>query len=172
MFKNRANQGVYVFAYDTVNNTAKTDSAASITAVISKDGAANASVSDTNPTEIGNGVYWFDLTQAETNADSLAVTPVFTSDRIQLDVVSVSTGISADVTQISGDTSAANNLESMYDGTGYTASTAPSNVATLDTVNSETNDNNDILNDPTYGNEALASAINNITVTGSSPGLR
>ena len=51
-----------------------------ITAQISKDGAATAATDDTNPTELdatdAPGVYLFDLTQAETNADLVVVAPV------------------------------------------------------------------------------------------------
>jgi hypothetical protein len=91
MFKNKSGQGVYVFAYDTLANIAKIGDAANITAKISKDGKVNFSVIDTNPTEIGGGVYRFDISTAETNADSIAITSSSTTPGVQLDVVSITT---------------------------------------------------------------------------------
>jgi len=71
--KNVASQKVAVYAWDTVNRVAKTGDAANITGQISKDGGAAAATNDTNPTELDAtnfpGVYIFDMTQAETNAD-------------------------------------------------------------------------------------------------------
>ena len=61
--KNVTGQGLYIYAHDTSADAAKTGDAANITATISKDGAAAAATNDTNPTEIGDGVYWFDLTE-------------------------------------------------------------------------------------------------------------
>lgn len=138
MFKNKANQGIYVFAYDTISNVPKTGDAANITANISKDGAAAAGVSDTNPTEIGEGIYWFDLAQAETNADTIAVTPSSTTAGVQVDPTVIATGISADVTQISGDTVAADNLELQYDTTGLTGPTFPANQEQVGNLTSGT----------------------------------
>ena len=127
MYKNKSGQGVYVFAYDTVSNIAKTGDAANITANISKNGDAVASVADTNPTEIGGGVYWFGLTEAETNAESIAIVSSSTTVGVQLDVVSISTGTSADVIFIGGDKAAADNLELQYGGTGLSGPTFPAN---------------------------------------------
>jgi len=73
MFKNVASQKLAVLAWDAAAGEAKTGDAAQITAQISKDGAACAASDDTNPTELdatdAPGVYLFDMTQAETNAD-------------------------------------------------------------------------------------------------------
>ena len=73
MLKNIASQKLAVLAWDGAAGAAKTGDAANITAQISKDGAACAASDDTNPTELdatdAPGVYLFDLTQAETNAD-------------------------------------------------------------------------------------------------------
>lgn len=73
LFKNTGSQKAYVFAYNKTTGSATTGDASNITATISKDGAATAATNDTNPTEIGGGVYAFDLTQAETNCDTLAI---------------------------------------------------------------------------------------------------
>lgn len=73
MYKNVSSQKLAVFAWDAAAGAAKTGDSANITAQISKDGAACAASNDTNPTELDStdapGVYLFDLTQAETNAD-------------------------------------------------------------------------------------------------------
>ena len=68
MYKNTAGQGVYVRAIDTDGAAVTSDIAAQIT----KDGGAAASVTATG-THIGNGVWWFALSQAETNADMISV---------------------------------------------------------------------------------------------------
>ena len=73
MYKNVASQKVAVYAHDTSADAPKTGDAANITAYISKDGAADVQSNDVNPSEIDaatmEGVYVFDLTQAETNCD-------------------------------------------------------------------------------------------------------
>lgn len=77
IFKNTSGQKIAVFAWDTAANAEKTGDAANITARISKDGAAVAQTNDVNPTELdpthAPGVYLFDLTQAETNADLITL---------------------------------------------------------------------------------------------------
>lgn len=84
MQKNVAGQKWVVFAFDRTDNTPKTGDAGNITAKISKDGAAAGATDDTNPTERESGYYVFDLTQAETNADSLAIVPVSATGDIQV----------------------------------------------------------------------------------------
>ena len=91
IIKNTASQGLYVYAHDTAADAAKTGDAANITAKLSLDGAAYADTDDTNPTEIGRGVYWFALTQAETNAGALALMPVSATGDVVLDPVLVLT---------------------------------------------------------------------------------
>jgi hypothetical protein len=80
MYKNIASQKVAVFAWDGNAGAPKTGNAASITAQISKDGGACAATNDVNPTELdatnAKGIYIFDLTQAETNADLVVISPV------------------------------------------------------------------------------------------------
>ena len=89
MFKNQASQGFYVYAVDITTGLGKTGDAANITCNISLDGGANAGTDDTNPTEIGGGVYWFDTTQAETNANEIAATPSSTTTGIRLGPVTI-----------------------------------------------------------------------------------
>jgi hypothetical protein len=73
--KNTASQKWLVFAFDRTDNTAKTGDAAQITAKIRKDYGSATTTNDANPTEIEDGFYEFDLTQAETNADVLDLLP-------------------------------------------------------------------------------------------------
>lgn len=83
--KNVASQGVYLYAHDTGADAPKTGDAANITGTISKDGAAAAALATTNPTEIGDGVYWQPLSQAETNADAIAVAWESSTSNIQIE---------------------------------------------------------------------------------------
>ena len=66
-------------AINTSTGLPITGDAANITAKISKDSGAFASVADTNPTELdatnAAGVYVFDLSQAETNGNVLTIVP-------------------------------------------------------------------------------------------------
>lgn len=88
MFKNVASQKAAVFAWDNANSTAKTGDAANITAQISKDAAATTATDDINPTELdaadAPGIYIFDMTQAETDADLVVISPVSSTDNIVL----------------------------------------------------------------------------------------
>ena|SRR3990167_5460669 len=84
--KNVAGQGIYIYAHDTLADAAKLGDAANITATISIDGDTTPSaIADTNPDEIGGGVYWFNLSQAESNGDALAIIPVSTTPNVQID---------------------------------------------------------------------------------------
>jgi hypothetical protein len=83
IFKNVAG-GIYLYA-------GKTGDAANITGNISKDGAAPAAFATTNPTEIGGGVYWQPLAQAETNCNSGAAYWSSTTAGVQIDPVFFST---------------------------------------------------------------------------------
>jgi hypothetical protein len=75
MFKNVASQKLIVFAFDSTTNLPKTGDAANITAYVSKDYGAVTVLGDTTATEMDStnakGYYLFDLTQAETSADTL-----------------------------------------------------------------------------------------------------
>ena len=84
MEKNVASQKWAVFAFDRADNTPKTGDAANITAKLSKNGAAGAATNDVNPTELESGYYVFDLLQAETNYNHLAIIPVSATADIQV----------------------------------------------------------------------------------------
>lgn len=85
MQKNVASQKWVVFAFNETDNTAKTGDAAQITAEISADGAAGGGdITDTNPTELEDGYYVFDITQGESNADLLLILPESSTANIQV----------------------------------------------------------------------------------------
>lgn len=202
MQKNVAGQKWTVFAFDRTDNTPKTGDAANITANLRIDGGAANAIDDTNPTELEDGFYVFDITQVESNGDMILISPESTTSNIQVigvpgviyttapnsnvlgiesdgdltkvnalnghtaqtadhtagiadiptvsefnartlvaadyfdpatdvvaNVTDVANQVSANVVAISGDSVAADNLESMYDGSGYTAETAPATQA-------------------------------------------
>ena len=93
--KNTSGQKFNVLAVNTATGLPVTGDAANITAKISIDSAAFASVSDTNPTELdatnAPGVYVFDLSQAETNGDVLTIVPSSTTANVQLDMLNIYT---------------------------------------------------------------------------------
>lgn len=75
MFKNVASQKMIAFAFDATTNLPKTGDAANLTAYVSKDYGTVTVLGDTSATEMdatnAKGYYLYDLTQAETNADTL-----------------------------------------------------------------------------------------------------
>lgn len=91
MYKNVANQKVMIYAYDTSNNVPLSGDASNITMYISKNGGSPVQSNDVNPTEIDpdnvTGVYYFELTQAETSADEWVGYPKTTTDNVQLEPV-------------------------------------------------------------------------------------
>ncbi|HUX15964.1 MAG TPA: hypothetical protein VMW52_05790 [Phycisphaerae bacterium] len=76
MWKNTAGQKWTVFAFNRTTNAPVTGDAANITAKINKGWAGYNAVADAHPAEQESGYYEFDLTQAETNADTLSLIPV------------------------------------------------------------------------------------------------
>lgn len=117
LYKNVSGQKIAVYAWDTANDVPKTGDAANITAQISKDFGAAAATNDTNPTELDAtdhpGIYVFDLTQAETNADAIVISPVsgtsdivlepvqvFTENRAMYGIKAVGTAQAADATSV------------------------------------------------------------------------
>jgi len=71
MFKNQTGQKWTVLAFNRTTGEHKTGDAAQITAKVSIDNGTPAAVADTNPDEVEDGFYRFDLSQAETNGDKL-----------------------------------------------------------------------------------------------------
>lgn len=85
MQKNVAGQKWIVFAFNVTDNEPVPGDAANITAEISADGAAGGgNIADTNPTEIEDGYYAFDVTQGESNGDLLLILPESSTPDVQL----------------------------------------------------------------------------------------
>lgn len=84
MKKNIANQKWVVFAFNVTTNLPVTGDAANITANLRIDGAGANAVDDTNPAELEDGFYVFDLTQAETNGDNIAIAPASSTENVQV----------------------------------------------------------------------------------------
>lgn len=82
--KNVASQKWRVFAFNTTTGVAVTGDAANITAKIAKDWGTATASNDTNPTEVEDGYYLFDLTQAESNADVLDFYPESSTANVQV----------------------------------------------------------------------------------------
>jgi len=168
MEKNVAGQTWVVFAFDRTDNVPKTGDAAQITANLRIDGAAANDVDDLHPTELEDGYYVFDITQVESNGNTILITPVSSTGNIQVigcpavihtspenfndlgieadgdiaQVTDIANQVTADVTAISGDSTAADNLESQYDETGLSGDTYPatqSQMSNITNVGSATN---------------------------------
>jgi len=141
---------VYAFQSEAGTNPGQpvTGDAANITANIRIDGGAANAVDDTNPTELEDGYYVFDVTAAETNGDLLLIAPASSTANVNVIgvpgavytnpanfndmAIAATTGeVSGDIIKISGDSAAADNIEAMYDGTGYTDDAAPATQAQL-----------------------------------------
>lgn len=75
MFRNVASQKLQLFAFTTATGAPATGDAANLTAYVSKDHGAVTALTDTSAAEQSStnapGVYLFDLTQGETDADEL-----------------------------------------------------------------------------------------------------
>ena len=84
MEKNVAGQKWIVFAFDLTDNTPKTGDAAQITGNLRIDGGAANAIDDTNPTELEDGFYSFDITQAESNGDMILISPASSTSDIQV----------------------------------------------------------------------------------------
>jgi len=95
IYKDTSNQKMAVFAINTVGGDAKTGDAANITAQISIDGGVTAATNDTNPTELdatnAPGIYLFDLSQAETNGDTIILAAGSSTPNIQLSPIMITT---------------------------------------------------------------------------------
>lgn len=95
MNKNVASQKIQLFAFDTTTGAPKTGDAANITAYVSKDHGAVTVLGDTSATEMdatnAKGIYVFDLTQGETNADELTFSAKSSTANISISPRFVST---------------------------------------------------------------------------------
>lgn len=140
MYKNVASQLVIFQAWDTSVDNIKSGDAANFTVQISKDGGSFATATNT-ASELGStGIYKVTLTQTETNADIIAIRVTSSTANIFIDPIVIYTKPQTpdvNIIQISGDSTAADNCESFFDGTGYagTGNTIP----TVTTVTNVTN---------------------------------
>ena len=73
-----------VFAFNRSNNEPATGNASNITAKLRLDYGTATAIGDTNPTEIEDGYYEFDLTQAETNANVIDILPESATSGVQV----------------------------------------------------------------------------------------
>lgn len=153
MEKNQAGKWV-VFAFQDEGGAnpgePKTGDAANITANLRIDGGAANAVDDVNPTELEDGYYIFDITATESNGDLLLIAPA--SATANINVIGIPgtvytrppnfnlLGIEADghghadMKEISGAATAADNLELQYDTTGLTGDTFPATQAQINQV--------------------------------------
>src|SRR4051812_25503269 len=88
VIKNTSGQKLRMLAIDTGSNLPKTGDSANLTAYVSKDHGTLTALTDTSATEVdasnAPGVYEFDLSQAETNADNLDFTAKSSTSGIRL----------------------------------------------------------------------------------------
>ena len=129
MFKNVASQKLAVFAWDNATGAPKTGDAGNISAQISKDGGATAATNDVAPTELdatdAKGIYLFDMTQAETNADLVILSAVSSTADIDLQPVIIYTIPAASVDWQNG-----GRLDLLLDAIPTTAMRGTDNAAT------------------------------------------
>jgi len=83
MQKNTAGKWV-VYAWTTATGLPKTGDAAQITANVRIDGAGANAVDDTNPAELEDGYYIFDITAAECNGDNVVICPASSTSGVQV----------------------------------------------------------------------------------------
>ena len=88
MFKNTASQIWVVFAFQDEGGANPgepvTGDAANITANVRIDGGAANAVDYTNPTELEDGQYAFDITAVESNGDSISIAPVSSTANVNV----------------------------------------------------------------------------------------
>jgi len=137
MRKNVASQNVSFHAVSTTDGSDVTTGTPTVYYTI--DGGTQATGTGTSAHE-GNGEWSYVPTQAETNGDHVAFTQVLSGSVSQtVNVWPVSfdptqTNLLVDAVAISGDTTAADNLELQYDGTGLSGDNYPSTQAQVGNI--------------------------------------
>ena len=95
MYRNVPDQVIAVFAYDTSAQGPKTGDALNITAQTSLDAGSMQATDDVNPTELDStnapGVYIFNMTQDESDADHIVLYAVSSTSNITLEPVFIYT---------------------------------------------------------------------------------
>jgi len=93
--KNVSGQKIAIYAYNPVTYEGVTGDGLNISAQIFKDGGAAAATDDTNPTELDStnapGIYLFDITQAESNADLIILYSKSTTSNVKIDPITIYT---------------------------------------------------------------------------------
>jgi len=84
MNRNISGQKWTVYAYDRTTSAPTTGDSANITATLRIDDGTATSPIDTNPTELENGYYNFDLAQAETNGIKLLISAISSTPGVQV----------------------------------------------------------------------------------------
>lgn len=84
MFKNVTGQKLRVFAFNRATSAPILGDAANITCKWSIDNAAPVPLTDTNPDEVEDGYYLFDITQAESNGNTLDPYPESSTPGVQV----------------------------------------------------------------------------------------
>lgn len=148
MKKNVASQSVGAEMITAADGTAFTGTVA---VSVTIDSGTQAGGGGTAPAHEGNGYHSYTPTQAETNGDHIAftftgtgaipsTTQVYTAfpqtgdSFLRLPAALIGGRISADIGSVSGDTTAADNLELQYDGTGLTGDEFPSTQAQVGNI--------------------------------------
>jgi len=128
--------------YDVVITTGTVDSVSVVGEVVGKFRVmpaedAGAGITDVNVTHVGDSAEDIStataLATAQTDLNTITGSDGVTLATAQALYAPAKAGDSMDILSISGDTTAADNLEAMYDGTGYIDDTAP---ASRDQINS------------------------------------
>jgi len=101
---------------------------------VTLDGGTQTAIGDVTPVHEGNGEWSVDLTAGEMNGDIVSLAFVLagsiTADfKIKTTTLTTDDTLATDVISISGDSTAADNLELQYDGTGITDDTFPATQA-------------------------------------------
>lgn len=157
MFKNVASQKVTLLAIDTATNLPKTGDSANITAYLSKDDGAVTSLTDTTATEMdatnAPGLYLFDVSQTESNADKLVFSGKSSTSGIRIipvtiytrpnyfSTLSIDSSGRVDVAKIGGTSQTARDIGAsvlLSSGTGTGQVSLSSGAVTVGTNNDKT----------------------------------
>ena len=163
MFKNTAGQRWVVFAFEDEGGTNPgepvTGDAANITANLRLDGGAANAVDDLNPAELEDGYYYFDITQAESNADMILIAPA--SSTANVNVIGVP-GVVYTTTDVSGVEAKIDTIDGIVDAVLVdTDTTIPALIAALNDVSAA---DVNAQCDAAISDAALATAANLATV--------
>ena len=169
MQKNVTGQKWRVFAFDATTNLPKTGDEANITAKLAKDWGTKTTVGDTNPTEIEDGYYEFDITQVESNGNNLDLYPESsTTDIVVVGVpgslVTTPPNYSALSIESDGDIAQVNTCVANTDMRGTDSAALDSTVAKEATVNGL--NNFDPANDTVANVTAVATTTINTDMRG------